>query len=84
MVIQISYLVNILLTAINYPNSLVILVFVRHVLANLHFNGNLERETMKSKEGTEYMRVPYPKFKLGEEVVRKIAVPPTYGKQFYM
>ena len=26
------------------------------------------------------MKVTYPKFKLGDEVVREIAVPPTYGK----
>ena len=26
----------------------------------------------------------YPKFKLGEEVVREIAVPPTYGKVLCM
>ena len=27
------------------------------------------------------MRVTYPKFKLGEEVVREVASPPTYGMQ---
>ena len=27
------------------------------------------------------MRVTYPKFKLGEEVVREVASPPTYNKQ---
>lgn len=26
------------------------------------------------------MHVTYPKFKLGDEVVREIAVPPTYGE----
>ena len=50
------------------------------MLASLHFNENLKRETQKTKEGTEYTRVSYPKFKLGDEVVRDIAVPPTYGK----
>ena len=33
-----------------------------------------------SKDGKEYVRVTYPKFKLGEEVVREVASPPTYGK----
>lgn len=26
------------------------------------------------------MKVTYPKFKLGDEVVREVAVPPTYGE----
>jgi hypothetical protein len=32
-----------------------------------------------SKEGHPYIRVTYPKFKLGEEMVREIAVPATYS-----
>ena len=37
------------------------------------------RITQISKEGEAYIKVTYPKFKLEEEVVRDIAVPPTYG-----
>ena len=53
----------------------------RHILASLHFNENIHRETQRTEEGEEYFRVTYPKFKLGEEVVREVASPPTYGKQ---
>jgi len=54
--------------------------FIRHVLASLHFNENVHRECQTSKNGTPYMKVTYPKFKLGDEVVREVAVPPTYGE----
>lgn len=53
--------------------------FFRHILASLHFNENLKREIMKSQKGEEYVRIYWPKFKLGEEVVRGVMVPPTYG-----
>lgn len=52
----------------------------RHILASLHFNENVKRQIKTSDDGDEYFRVTYPKFKLGEEVVRKVVVPPTYGK----
>lgn len=52
----------------------------RHILASLHFNENLKRETKKSKHGKKYYNVVYPKFKHGREVVREVAVPPTYRK----
>ena len=54
-------------------------LFYRHILASLHFNENIQRETQLSRDGNEYIRVTYPKFKLGEEVVREVACPPTYG-----
>ena len=54
--------------------------FIRHILASLHFNENVHRECQTSKDGTPYMKVTYPKFKLGDEVVREVAVPPTYGE----
>ncbi|CAH3156554.1 unnamed protein product [Pocillopora meandrina] len=41
----------------------------RHILTSLHFNENLQRETQKAFNGKEYIRVTYPKFKMGEEVV---------------
>ena len=51
----------------------------RHTLAALHFNENVRREKRTTKDGNIYYNVIYPKFKLGEEVVREVAVPPTYG-----
>ncbi|XP_068750851.1 uncharacterized protein [Montipora capricornis] len=53
--------------------------FCRHILASLHFNENVKRETQKDANGKPYYKVSYPKFKLGEEVVREVAVQPTYG-----
>ncbi|XP_066270376.1 uncharacterized protein [Branchiostoma lanceolatum] len=52
--------------------------YCRHILAVLHFNENLKREVQTTKEGRAYYRVTYPKYKLGEEVVKRQAVPPTY------
>ena len=46
----------------------------------MHFNENVQRERKRTATGELYCNVLYPKFKLGEEVVREIAVPPTYGK----
>ena len=56
--------------------------FHRHILASLHFNENLKRETHKASDGSDYIKVTYPKFKfkLGEEVVRGVALLPTYSK----
>ena len=51
----------------------------RHVLASLHFNENLRRDRRQTKDGKTYMHVTFPKFKMGEEVVREIAEPPSYG-----
>ena len=47
-------------------------------MAILHFNGNVNREQQKDKDGTTYYKFVYPKYKFGKEVVREIAVPPTY------
>jgi len=55
-------------------------IYCRHILASLHFNENVQRATQVSKNGEAYIKVTYPKFKLGEEVVREVAVPPTYGE----
>ena len=63
-----------------YITEINFFVSFRHILAILHFNENLSRETMKGKDGSDYIQVTYPKFKLGEEVVRDIRVPPTYSK----
>ena len=34
----------------------------------------------KSKDGEDYVRGHFLKYKLGEEVVREVTVAPTYGK----
>jgi hypothetical protein len=52
------------------------------VLAILHFNENLHREQRHTKEGKPYFKATYPKFKYGEEVVREVPVPPTYGMMY--
>lgn len=57
-----------------------LLCIFRHILASFYFNENIYRDTQMSKDGKEYVRVTYPKFKLGEEIVREVASPPTYGK----
>lgn len=53
---------------------------VRRILASLHFNEKVQREAQAGKDGDNYNKVSYPKFKLGEEVVHDVASPPTYGK----
>ena len=52
----------------------------RHILCSLHYNGNVHRETETGQDGKPYYRVSYPKFEPGKEVVREVAVPPTYGE----
>lgn len=49
-------------------------------MASLHFNENLLRDPQKTKDREDYLLVTYPKYKVGEEVVREIRVPPTYSK----
>ena len=44
----------------------------RHILASVHFNENVQRQTKISVDGEEYLKVTYPKFKLGDEVVREV------------
>ena len=44
----------------------------------------IKRETKKTNTGNNYYRVTYPKFKLGEEVVREVLVPPTYSKKTFL
>jgi hypothetical protein len=55
-------------------------LFYRHILASLHFNENINRESQTAKDGNAYVHVTYSKFKLGDEVVREVSVPPTYGE----
>ncbi len=51
----------------------------RTILAVLHFNENIQREKKTKQTGGKYMHVTYPKYKLGDEVVREVAVDPTYS-----
>jgi len=48
------------------------------ILASLHFNENVNRQTKISDDGEEHIKVTYPKFKLSDEVARKVTVPPAY------
>ena len=57
-------------------------VLHRHVMASLHFNENVSRQTRLTKSGQKYIKVTYPKFKLGDELVREIPTAPTYGKKY--
>lgn len=54
----------------------------RHVIAILHFNENVHRQSKKTKDGCISYNIHFPKFKLGEEVVREVSVHPTYGNYF--
>ena len=62
-----------------YSIELIFPFFDRHILACLHFNENVHRETKRGKSGEMLLKVTYPKYKAGEELVRAIAVPATYG-----
>ena len=55
-------------------------LFFRHILASVHFNENLNQKSQKSKNGNEYIHITYPKFKLGDEVLKEVPVLPTYGQ----
>jgi len=61
-------------------STLICFFIYRHILASLHFNENLHRRAQTAADGTQYYKVVYPKYKLGEEVVRTLTVPPTYGE----
>ncbi|XP_065061913.1 uncharacterized protein LOC135688816 [Rhopilema esculentum] len=51
----------------------------RHTIAMCHFNENINRSQKETASGDKCYSVVYPKFKLGEEVVPEVAVPPSYG-----
>lgn len=50
----------------------------RSILAALHFNYNLRRETKQDSQGQPKLSVTYPKYKEGEATVREARVPPSY------
>ena len=66
-----------------FNNVVLYFLYYRHILACLHCNKNVQRETEIGKDRKPYYKVSYPKFNLGKEVVREVAVPPTNGK-FYV
>lgn len=51
----------------------------RSILAALHFNYNVKRETKRDDQGKAVLHVFYPKFKDGEATVREVKVPSNYG-----
>ena len=56
--------------------------FCRHILAAIHFNYNLRRETKRRADGRERVKVTFPKFKNGEATVRDVRVTQNFGKSF--
>jgi hypothetical protein len=53
--------------------------FYRHIIAAVHFNNNLHRDNQINADGTEQIKIVYPKFKNGEATVRNVKVKPNYG-----
>ena len=59
-------------------------IFVlRHILAVVHFNFNLQREVKKNADGVEGVKVSYPKFKNGEATVRNARITQNFGKHSF-
>ena len=54
-------------------------MFYRTILAALHFNYNLKRESKVDGEGQPILHVTYAKFKEGEATVREAKVSSNYG-----
>ena len=52
----------------------------RTILAALHFNFNLRRDTKVDSEGNKKLSVIYPKFKGGEGTVREVREKKNFGK----
>jgi len=53
--------------------------FLRHVLAALHFNYNLQRDDKVNDAYIVPLKVSYPKFKNGEATVRSRKVEQKFG-----
>ena len=52
----------------------------RHALAVMHFNLNLNRETVTNDDGTTRLSVHYPKFKfIGAAMVKKVRFKQKFG-----
>ena len=57
----------------------VTLLLSRRILAAIHFNFNLKRESKADAHGKPKLKVTYPKFKNGEVIVREMKVEPNHG-----
>ena len=56
----------------------------RHIIAAIHFNYNLQRDTqLHQTTHQNRIMVSYPKLKNGEAVVRDVKVKPNFGKFRY-
>ena len=58
--------------------SIDLALFCRTILAALHFNYNLRRETKVDDRGEPRLRVFYPKFKEGEATVKEVRIKPNF------
>ena len=80
----IESLLNIYLSQVPaHSNFSFFFFFERHIIAALYFNLNLFRELKKNADGTEQVKVVWPKFKNGEATVRDVKVKPNFGKIFF-
>lgn len=52
----------------------------RTILAALHFNYNLNRDSLKDDQGNPKLRVTYVKYKYGEGTVREAKTAQNFGK----
>lgn len=52
----------------------------RSILAALHFNYNLQRDSKKNDQGQPRLRVTYRKYKDGEATVREAKIATNYGQ----
>lgn len=66
----------------SFNECYVISLFVRHIIAAVHFNSNLQREVKcKEADGAEMVKISYPKFKNGEATVRNVRVKQNFGEK---
>jgi len=54
------------------PQDIHVLITKCCILASLHFNENVNRQTKISDDGEEYIKVTYPKFEQGDEVAPRL------------
>jgi hypothetical protein len=57
-----------------------IFLVIRHILAVIHFNSNLQREKKPNSDNSERIKVSYPKFKNGEATIRSVRVAQNFGR----
>jgi len=57
-------------------------VIIRTILAALHFNYNLNRESKLDDHGEPRLRVNYVKYKYGEATIKEVKIPQNYGNKF--